>query len=400
MFSYKKKLDPNLKDYMKFNLYRSYRVLIKHTNFSDFLMKKITSYKGKIIRKITNCNLICAKLNNKAIERLLEYPEVDYIFLDTYLHLCGNNVKSSNKFNLSINSSITGTNIGIGIVDSGVYPHKDLTVPYNRISFFEDLVNGISYPYDDNGHGTCISGILSGNGESSNGVYKGIASSSSLYCFKAFDALGKGFVSDVLYSIDKLINMAVDYNIKVLCLPFELLNYNKFIFEEFDSLFKIATTKNIIPVVPSGSINNIIDGSMTGIALSKNCLTVSGLNSNSSIKPFLYSSAACNKKDYKPDFAAACVDIVSLNCNVSYISEKNNIRIPAPKLNTSYTTFTGTSLSAAYIAGVCALLFDFNPELSFDDVVSMLKASCKFLDLPSNIQGEGIINIKKIIKVR
>jgi len=42
------------------------------------------------------------------------------------------------------------------VVDSGVAPHKDLTVPTNRIIGFKDFVNNETEPYDDNGHGTQV----------------------------------------------------------------------------------------------------------------------------------------------------------------------------------------------------------------------------------------------------
>ena len=105
-----------------------------------------------------------------------------------------------------------------------------------------------------------------------------------------------------------------------------------------------------------------------------------------------------NKKDKKPDFCAACVDIVSLNSNTNYISYKNNTKVHAPKLDSSYKSFTGTSVSAAYVSGLCALLFEQNPNYSFDDILSLLKVASIPLDLPKNQQGEGKIDSNKVLK--
>lgn len=395
MFSFIKKLDPNLKSYMQFNNSRSIRVLIQYKNIQDSITKKISSYKGTIISIIQSCNLICANISSNAIERLLEYPEIEYICLDQYFYLCGMSVETANKVKLSSKINISGKGVGVGIVDSGVYPHRDLTLPFNRIATFKDLINNYSNPYDDNGHGTCTCGIISGNGGSSNGMYRGVAPNATLHCIKAFDSLGKGFVSDVLYAVEYLINISQKYNIKVLCLPFELCVYNKFIFFNFDKLLKKAVSAKIVPIVPSGSNLNI-DGSLTGIALSKNCITVSGLDTTSKVQSYTYASVGAIKKDSKPDFCAACVDIVSLNCNTSYLPVKDSIKIYAPKLSSSYKSFKGTSLAAAYISGLCALLFEENPTISFDDVVSLLKVGCEELELPKNQQGEGKININKI----
>ncbi len=54
---------------------------------------------------------------------------------------------------------IAGRKIGIAIMDTGVAPVKDLSLPKNRIIAFMDLINGKKKPYDDNGHGTQVAGI-------------------------------------------------------------------------------------------------------------------------------------------------------------------------------------------------------------------------------------------------
>lgn len=397
MFSFNKKLDSNLKSYMQFNGSRSYRVLILYSNFQESIIKKISSYKGSVVRSIPTCNIICANLNEKGIIRLLEYPEIKYICLDQYLFLCGMSVQTANKIRVSNKSNLSGKGVNVGVIDSGVYPHRDLTTPYNRIASFKDLVNGLNYPYDDNGHGTCTCGIISGNGESSNGIYKGVAPSSEIHCYKAFDSLGKGYCSDVLFALEELISISDKHNIKILCLPFESLTFNKIIYTAFDKLLNTCIKLGIVPILPSGSNKND-DGSLNGISLSKNCITVSGLDTTSTTTSYIYSSSGALKKDSKPDFCAACVDVVSLNCNTSYISEKNNTKVYAPKLTSSYKSFTGTSIASAYIAGICALLYEFNPNLTFDDVLALLKVSAESLDLPHHQEGEGKVNINKIIK--
>ena len=397
MFSFKRKLELNLKNCMSYRSTKDYRVIIKYKNFQESIIKNILSYKGEVLHCITYCNLISARLNSKGINRLLEYPEIEYICFDEYLFLCGMSISTANKFKLSNNSNITGKGIGIGIIDSGVYPHTDLLSPYNKIGSFTDLIDGLNYPYDNNGHGTCTCGIIAGSGDRSNKMYSGVAQGSVLHCYKAFDRLGKGFVSDVLYALELILLSSQKYNIKVICLPFELLYYNNFIISCFNTMFKSSTNKGIIPVLPSGS-NKSIEGSLTGIALCTNCITVSGLDTRSSLKPYIYSSSGLIKKGSKPDVCAACVDIVSLNSNTDYISEKNGIKLYTHKLETSYKTFSGTSLAAAYISALCALLFETNPNLNFKDIVSLLKVSCEELDMPRSFQGDGKVNINNLIK--
>ena len=287
MFSLNKKLELNLKLCIESNPHNKYRVLIKYKRFKDNIMKKISSYKGEFINIIETCNLICARLNSFSIKRLIEYPEIEYICFDEYLFLCGISVNTANKVNLydKDRSKNTGKGIGIAIIDSGVYPHSDLTTPFNRIALFKDLLNNLKYPYDDNGHGTCVAGIISGNGKKSDFIYKGIAYESLLYCYKAFDKHGKGFISDVFYAIELISIDCLSHNIKVLCLPFELLHYNKFIQDNFNLLINLINSKNIACIIPSGSNKNL-DGTITGLALNNNCITVSGYDSTSNITSY------------------------------------------------------------------------------------------------------------------
>ena len=326
MFSFRSKIDSNLKYYMENKVYRKYRVLIKCKNFTKEIAKKISSYRGELIYILEYSNIVCAKLDSRSIERISEYPEVKYISFDEYLHLCGMSVSTANKVYISEKVSLSGKGIGIGIVDSGIYPHPDLLSPSNRISSFTDLINNFQYPYDDNGHGTCTAGIIASSGITSNNMYKGIAPRSDIYCYKAFDKCGKGFSSTVLYAIESLIKIPKEKNIKILCLPFELQNHNTFIINAFKDTFDKAIENNIAPIVPSGSNLNE-DYSIMGIATLDNCLTVGGVDTNNSLKPYLYSSSGPFKNLSKPNLSAACVDIVSLNSDTSYLSEKDGFKI-------------------------------------------------------------------------
>lgn len=398
MFSLTRKLEPNLKACIMSKPYNNYRILIKYKRFQDSILRKISSYKGEVINHIEHCKIISARLNSKGIQRLLEYPEIEYICFDEYLFLCGISVNTANKVKLSNKNRNKGKGVGVAIIDSGIYPHHDLVTPYNRISLFIDLINNLRHPYDDNGHGTCTAGVIAGNGKKSNGMYSGIAPESTIYSYKAFDKTGKGYFSDILYAMELVSKEGEKGVIKVLCLPFELLGYNVFLQKLFDSMVSLISSKNITCIIPSGSNKNS-DGSILGLALCNSCITVSGYDSTANIKPYTYSSAGSMRKDSKPNLCAACVDVVSLNSDINYISERDGNKLYPSKLDLSYKTFSGTSIAAAYVAGVCALIYEDDQNLTPKDISSMLKVSCEPLDdIPSNYQGDGKINIKLILK--
>ncbi|MBA5851702.1 S8 family serine peptidase [Clostridium sp. cel8] len=396
MFSIKNKLEPNLRLALNKGYYKNYRVIILCSSLMQNIEKKIASYGGKILNSISYINCIYAITSTHVLNRLIEFPEVKYITWDIKANLCGKNVLSANKIYSHIKCKFTGKNVCVGIIDSGIYPHPDFLSEKNRIKKFIDLVNNLKYPYDDNGHGTFMSGIIASNGKSSNRSYCGIAPDCSIYSIKAFNSLGYGYIGDILLGTQILIEESKDINLKVICLPFEINSRDNFILSLFQKLFNIAAKNNIAVVVPSGNNGNE-KYSIQGISTLKNCITVGGIDTSShEIKLYEYSSSGPFFKTQKPDIVAACVDIVSTNSNINYVSERNGKKLYPTSLKTPYTTYTGTSCAASYISGICSLLYESNPDLNFNDLISLLKISCKLLNLPKWCQGFGMIDFEKL----
>ena len=48
--------------------------------------------------------------------------------------------------------------LAIAFLDTGISPVADFTQPKDRIIAFLDLIDGKTSPYDDNGHGTHVTG--------------------------------------------------------------------------------------------------------------------------------------------------------------------------------------------------------------------------------------------------
>ena len=396
MFSFKNKLDPLLRHALLNDLYENYRVIIHLKSLETKTVNKIKSLKCEILRHIPSVNCICAILPSSAIDRLLEYPQVSYITFDSYAHLCGNSILASNSISFQSNYSLTGKGIGIGIIDSGVYPHCDLLNPSNRIKKFVDLINDLNYPYDDNGHGTFMSGLICGSGYGSKGMYKGVAKDSHIYMIKAFNKLGKGFISDILFSLETIINESNEFNIKIICLPFETLETNEFVLSLFSKLFDIAILKGLVVIVPSGSNKNV-KSSVRGIATLSNCITVGGYNSIGVPVIYEYSSCGPFQKLDKPNLIAACVDICSLISDTQFISQKNGVKLYPSRITNLYTTYTGTSCSTAFISGICALLYENNKNLCFKDTLALLKVSSSLINSPKYMQGSGVVNLEKLL---
>ena len=108
---------------------------------------------------------------------------------------------------------LTGKGVGVAVLDTGIFPHRDFE---NRIVVFNDMLKRRFLPYDDNGHGTHISGIIGGKGLSSDGRYQGVAPECSLISVKVLDQKGNGFASDVLSGLKWVERHKQEYGIRII----------------------------------------------------------------------------------------------------------------------------------------------------------------------------------------
>ena len=145
-------------------------------------------------------------LPNKLIAQMSQHPDVFRLHFDRPTK--GSNYLTSLTTGTRVvqrTLGLTGAGIGVAVIDSGIATwHDDLTVqsgsatyPFGnqRVAAFMDFVNGQTLPYDDNGHGSHVAGIIAGNGTDSNGKRMGAAPDASLVSLKVLDATGAGTIS-------------------------------------------------------------------------------------------------------------------------------------------------------------------------------------------------------------
>ena len=94
---------------------------------------------------------------------------------------------------------IFGQGILVAVLDTGISPHTDLQ---GRIAGFRDYIRQRPQPYDDNGHGTHISGIIGAGGK---GAIHGVAPGCYLWSCKVLDKNGNGKIQDTCQAVEDIV---------------------------------------------------------------------------------------------------------------------------------------------------------------------------------------------------
>ena len=282
--------------------------------------------------------------------------------------------------------SLTGKNVTVAFIDTGIVEHGDFCIGERRIKYFKDFVNNKEKPYDDNGHGTFVAGVCSGNGALSGGKFSGIAPRSNIISLKALNGLGEASADKILNAMEWIYLNHKAYDIRLVCMSFgsDPLGYNDPIMSGAEALWK----EGLVVVAAAGNSGPEFQ-TIKSPGVSSQIITVGGFDDNridlDSFNENFFEVAEFSSRGpafsrYKPDLVAPSVDIVSCG------REK------------AYTVLSGTSVATPMIAGLCALLLEQNSKLKPIEVKRLLLSCCKPITYNKNLEGFGYPQFKKIIK--
>lgn len=282
--------------------------------------------------------------------------------------------------------SLTGKNVTVAFIDTGIVEHGDFCIGERRIKYFKDFVNNKEKPYDDNGHGTFVAGVCSGNGALSGGKFSGIAPRSNIISLKALNGLGEASADKILNAMEWIYLNHKAYDIRLVCMSFgsEPLGLNDPIMSGAEALWK----EGLVVVAAAGNSGPEFQ-TIKSPGVSSQIITVGGFDDNridlDSFNENFFEVAEFSSRGpafsrYKPDLVAPSVDIVSCG------REK------------AYTTLSGTSVATPMVAGLCALLLEQNSKLKPIEVKRLLLSCCKPITYNKNLEGFGYPQFKKIIK--
>ncbi len=321
--------------------------------------------------------------NRKQIAELSKLSQVKFISSVSTASVLMNIAKKILK---SDDVPLTGKDITVAFIDTGIIEHGDFCIGQKRIKYFKDFVNEKEQIYDDNGHGTFVAGVCSGNGALSGGRFSGIAPQSNIISLKALNRLGEASADKILNAMEWVYLNHKQYNIKVVCMSFgsEPLGHNDPIMSGAEELWR----EGIVVVAAAGNSGPEFQ-TIKSPGVSSQIITVGGFDDNridldSYNENFFevaeFSSRGPAFSRFKPDLIAPSVDIIS--CGI----EK------------PYTVLSGTSVATPMIAGLCALLLEQNEKLKPIEVKRLLLRSCKQITYNKNLEGFGYPEFKRLLE--
>lgn len=278
---------------------------------------------------------------NEAI-RLERMQEVEYVSAQSTVFALSDSNENINEKAYSngmfsqypvakFSKELTGEGVTLCVMDTGINPHCDLSVPKNRIVHFEDMVGGEDMPYDDNGHGTFVAGVACGDGLTSAREVVGVAPKANVLGIKVIGDKGESGTFKILDGMQWLFDNFRQYGVKVVCMSFgaEPLSYA----DPLKIGVEMLSRSGLIVVAAAG---NSGENSLKSPAISNEIIAVGAVDKADRIAEF--SSRGVYQGAKRPDVYA------------------DGIKVKGIKAGGSYTYMSGTSVAAPYVAGACCLL--------------------------------------------
>lgn len=360
---------------------------------SEAIMSQWRLENIEVQRHFTHFPGCALRLPLHKLNQILEQNIVSKVYLDreitTMLDVASPTVRSPQLWS----EDVTGKDIGIAIIDTGVAPHPDLTEPNNRIIAFHDLVGSEIDPYDDNGHGTHCAGDAAGNGTSSEGVYRGPAPEADIIGVKVMNKFGSGMLSDLIAGVEWCIENREKYNIRILSMSLGSQATGKVENDPLARTVREAWTNGLVVVAAAGNAGPDPE-TISSPGIVPEILTIGASDDKNTVERTddevadFSSRGPTPEEVTKPDVVAPGTDIVSLRVKGSYLDKMAG----GSAVNDSYISLSGTSMATPIVAGIAAQLLQADPTLTPEQVKQLITDTAQSLGEEPNTEGHGLVD--------
>jgi serine protease AprX len=211
----------------------------------------------------------------------------DQIIADAAVQKDGSHVLST-PLRLDADDRFTGKGVTIAFLDSGFYPHVDLTTPRNRILAYRNLVDKdgdlstLFQPDVASWHGMMTSVVAAGNGSLSNGFYRGIAPEADVVLVKLAKT-GRITDENILEGLAWVLERREQYNIRIVNISAGGDEEASYLHDPLSQLVEQCTASGITVVCAVGNAGHMPNHPVVPPASAPSCIAVGGLDDNNSL---------------------------------------------------------------------------------------------------------------------
>ena len=284
-------------------------------------------------------------------------------------------------------TGLTGRNVNVCVLDTGVFQHVDFE---DRLIEFVDFTKGIRGAcFDDSGHGTHVCGILAGSGRASGGRYQGIAPEAEIIVGKILDDTGKGNIEDLFSSLEWILCNKNRYRIRIVNISIGIPEKSDFV-ENMEkrtflrSYMEKLYEEDILVVTAAGNFGPA-RSSLSILGESTRTICVGCHDGNISIP---HKKRCENYSGRGPSvFSLRKPDVVAPGTEIVSCSHKNAF---------GYVKKSGTSMACPIVSGLGALLIEKYPYIHVDELMNRLRRGTLDLGEAWTKQGYGMIDGERI----
>jgi subtilisin family serine protease len=348
-------------------------------------------------RRYRSIPAFSGRVDRAALRRLASSPDVAAVSLDRRVHA---DVAPASlaliKADQAQAAGFTGAGVTVAILDSGVdTDHPELADSIVGQACFVSVVEnggagcpgGTSTAFgpgaaeDDEGHGTAVSGVITGNGVDAHAP--GVAPDAKIVAVKVLPQNGSGYSSDILAGLDWVMSDNPSVKLVNLSLGSDTL---------YDST---CDTADASTRADASAIDALRQRGVLTFAASGNDSSSTSMEEPACVSAAVGVGAVYASSYGSVSWKAGCSDASTAADQVVCFSDASprlDLLAPGaviddvPARGGGYDEFDGTSAATPYAVGVAAMLLQKRPDLTPDLTVKALKAGLKVTDPRNGLQ--------------
>ncbi|MBK6588659.1 MAG: S8 family serine peptidase [Acidobacteria bacterium] len=194
----------------------------------------------------------------------------------------------STPLRLDADERFTGKGVTIAFLDSGFYPHVDLTTPRNRILAYRSLIDqdgdlsSLFQPDVASWHGMMTSVVAAGNGSLSNGFYRGMAPDADVVLIK-LARTGRITDQNIQDGLEWVLENRERYNIRVVNISAGGDEELSYLHDPLSQAVEACSAAGITVVCAVGNAGHLPNHPVVPPASAPSAIAVGGLDDNNSI---------------------------------------------------------------------------------------------------------------------